>query len=89
VFTTWEPRDGSDPDYGALLSDQGLVVEEHAEKPDSDRRRRAMYAGVVANKDALIAEMGAESALPMIAEATLAPAKMGRTRHVMISCGKP
>ena len=89
VFTTWEPRDGSDPNYDMPLSDHGLVVEEHAEKPDSDRRRRAMYASVVAYKDALIAEMGAEAALPMIAEATLVPPKMGRSRHVLIACRRP
>ena len=88
AFTTWVPRDGSDPNYDRLLGAAGLEVVEHGEVADSDRRRRAIYEALLVHEEELLAE-GASAAQPMISEAKRALSKEWRSRHALIACRKP
>ncbi len=95
VFTTWEKPNQDVPtawefhgDYRLLLQDSGFVVEEYYEKPDWERRQRAVYDRYLAEQATLIKEMGETAARYIINEAKKASSMLANLRHVFIVCRK-
>jgi len=62
------------------------VVEEYYEKPDWERRHRAVYERLLAEQATLIKEMGEIAARTLINEAKEAPDTLADLRHVLIVC---
>jgi ubiquinone/menaquinone biosynthesis C-methylase UbiE len=89
AFTAWESRAADGLHYDGLLRQHGLLIEEHSEKPDWERRHRAVLARVLAAEEAVVQEMGEAAAGPIIAGATEMPKRMSQFRHMLIACRKP
>lgn len=88
VFTTWESIKPSETDYHLLMQDSGFEIEEYYEKPDWERRQRAVYERILAEQATLIKEMGETAARPVINEAKEAPGGLANARHVLMVCRK-
>ena len=90
VFTTWAseqplpftpPRAGG---YPQLFREAGGVVETYEETTDWERRQRAVFSGILAAQQALMAELGEEVAEEIITEAQHVPALFAHSTHILM-----
>ncbi|OLT09967.1 hypothetical protein BJF78_29525 [Pseudonocardia sp. CNS-139] len=82
VVTSWETPG---VDHAALLTAGGFTVEEKVETPDWLDRQLAVYAGMLAHENELVAEMGAEAAAVVLAEARETPPRLPSTPRVLVA----
>ena len=90
VFTTWAseqplpftpPRAGG---YPQLFREAGGVVETYEETADWERRQRAVFEGILAAQQVLIAELGKVVAGGIIKEAQQVPALFSHSTHILM-----
>jgi len=85
VLTPWE---GTEPDktryHQALFEDAGFAVDECYEKPDWERRQRAVYEKLLEEQAAIVDEMGAAAARPILNEARRMPSRLAHLRHLFM-----
>ncbi|MCG8449222.1 MAG: hypothetical protein MI725_06540 [Pirellulales bacterium] len=70
------------PDYRPLLERAGFVVEQYEEAPNWEARLRAVWAGMVAEKDRLAVEMGEDAASRLHFWASNRPHELSDTRRI-------
>ena len=95
IFTTWEMTCPSPslqlpaiPDYKPMLIDAGFTIEIYEETPDWEIRQRAILAGIVENKDKLVAEMGEADAMHLYRWALIRPDELAENRRVFVKARK-
>ena len=84
-FTTWEP---SYLDYDALLSAAGFRVLSRSTPSGWLERQLAAYRGIDAHEAELVAELGAEAAGVLVAEAREAPALLAEAPRILVGAVK-
>ena len=90
VFTTWaseQPLPFTPPiagGYPQLFREAGGVVETYEETPEWERRQRALYDGILAAQQALIAELGEAVAGDIIKEAQHVPVLFSHSTHILM-----
>ncbi len=70
------------PDYRPLLERAGFVVKRYEEAPNWEARLRAVWAGMVAEKDRLVEEMGEAAASRLHYWASHRPNELSDTRRI-------
>ena len=94
VLTTW---DASHPraqgtrhssQYQTMLSEAGFVLASYEAIPDWEKTQGAVYAGMLAAQEALIAELGEAVANKLFFEAREFPARVAERRRVLIVARK-
>lgn len=94
VFTTWDfaitPANWPPQINGhqSVLQEAGFEVETYEETPDWERRQRAVYAGILAARDALVKEVGTLAAGNLIAEAQEFPDLLSHARRILVVARK-
>lgn len=95
IFTSWEMSCPSPslqlpiiPDYKPMLIDAGLTIEVYEETPNWEVRQRAILAGIVANKDQLMEEMGEADAMHLYHWALARPNELSNNRRVFVKARK-
>ncbi len=84
VLTTWQPRYLW---YRTLLEDAGFEVLVHEEPAGWRERQRAVYAGIVRERDRLTDELGQAAAEVLVAEAhEIAPVLDDYQRLIIVAC---
>ena len=73
---------GAIPDYRSLLEQTGFIVEQYEEAPSWEARLRAVWAGMVAEKDRLAEEMGEHTASRLHYWASNRPHELSDTRRI-------
>jgi ubiquinone/menaquinone biosynthesis C-methylase UbiE len=89
VFTTWEldvPL--LVKDYRPLLAKAGFEIEAYESTPDWERRQRAVYDQILAQKETLIREMGKEAAKVWISDAETERPRLARMRRILVAARK-
>jgi ubiquinone/menaquinone biosynthesis C-methylase UbiE len=71
------------PDYRPLLEQAGFVVKVYKEAPNWEARLRAVFAGIVAEKDRLAEEMGEAVASRLHDWASHRPHELSDTRRIL------
>ena len=84
ALTNWESTEPDAIDYQVLFQDTGFVVEACDEKPDWERRQRAVYERILAEQTALIEEMGEAAVRPVLNEAKESPSELSHFRHLFM-----
>ena len=85
VILTWEVHNAFGvPDYRPLLERCGFGVAKYEEVPGWFERQRNTYQGMLDNKEALIREMGAETAAVWINAAKTELPKLDKMKRVFI-----
>jgi len=86
VFTTWDvDQPHMVRDHRPMLQAAGFEVEHYEMTPDWERRQRGVYAGVLAAKEQLIAEMGKASAKVWICGAQTELPRLDKMCRVLIA----
>jgi ubiquinone/menaquinone biosynthesis C-methylase UbiE len=82
IFTSWEPAHLS---YRQLLEAAGFTDVVGYEIDGWRERQTAVYEGILRHRDAIAAEMGADAAAVLVAEAEEAPTMLTYAPRVVIS----
>lgn len=90
AFTSFELRvrsqtleAGPIPDYRPVLERAGFVVEVYAEAPDWEARMRAVFAGILAQREPLARELGEPAAMLTQGWATVRPPELADSRRIV------
>ena len=87
--TTWEANVTTMvKDYRPLLENAGFQIERYEKTPDWERRQRAVYERILAEKDTLIREMGKASAKVWILDAQTELPRLSRMRRILFVARK-